>query len=189
MLGTLIVYASTSGSTRAVAQACATTLGPQTILFDLKALADSGARPPVGPFDLVLAGTPTYGKGDWHGSWAANFDRIAPLLLSARAVMLFGLGDARGHGKTFAGGLGVLADHVTSLGVTAIGAVPASTYRFDASPAMRAGTFPGLVIEYRRHRHAAPAKIEAWLQAGSGRYGSGWDDCARHKARHVASGE
>ena len=172
MLGALIVYASTSGSTRAVAQACATMLGPHTISFDLKALADPGVRPPVGPFDLVVAGTPTYGKGDWHSSWAANFDRIAPLLLSARAVMLFGLGDARGHGQTFAGGLGVLADHVSALGVTAIGAVRASMYQFDASPALRAGTFPGLIIEYRRHRHAAPAKIEAWLQAGGGRPGS-----------------
>ena len=164
MLGALIVYASTSGSTRAVAQAGAAALGPNTILFDLKALSDPGARPPVGPFDLVLAGTPTYGKGDWHSAWAANFAMIAPLLLSARAVMLFGLGDARGHGKTFAGGLGVLADHVTALGVTAVGAVPASTYQFEASPALRDDAFPGLVIEYRRNRHAAPGKIKAWLQ-------------------------
>lgn len=165
MLGSLILYASTSGSTRAVAEACAAALGPRTILFDLQALTDSDARPPVGPFDLVLAGTPTYGRGDWHTAWASKFDKIAPLLLSARAVMLFGLGDARGHGKTFAGGLGVLADHVTSLGITAVGAVPASTYQFEASPALRDGAFPGLVLEYRRNRHTALGKITAWLAA------------------------
>jgi flavodoxin I len=165
----LVAYASTSGATRAVAETCAARLGPGASLFDLKSLADEGALPPAGPHDLLIAGTPTYGKGDWHTSWEARFDLMAPLFLSAGTVMLFGLGDARGHGKTFAGGLGVLADRVMALGVMPAGWVPAATYSFEASLALRGDHFPGLVLEYRRHRHAVPGKIEAWLETVASR--------------------
>lgn len=163
----IVLFASTSGSCRSVADIMVAHLGPQASAFDLKELNTDSSEPPTGRFDRVIAGTPTYGQGDWHYAWERHFNRLAPLFKSAGSVMLFALGDARGHGKTFAGGLRVLADRVAGLHVTPVGAVPTSGYTFVASPAASNGWFPGLVLEYRRHRHAVPAKVAAWLAKGT----------------------
>ena len=165
MTRALVVYATSSGSTRAVAEACAAMLSRSTVLLDLRSLASAETPLPSGRFDVVVAGTPTYGTGEWHTAWSAHVSKVAPLMCAAGTVMLFGLGDARGHGRTFAGGLGVLADHVAALGIAWTGGISPSRYHFDASPALRNGAFPGLVVEYRRNRQVALANLRDWLHA------------------------
>jgi len=157
----LFLYASTSGSTRLVIDSLArdhAAIGAQA--HDIARL---DAPISLAGHDLVVLATPTYGKGDWHHAWEARGAEMLSGLPVGSRVALLGLGDARCHGATFAGGIGQLATLARTCGATVVGTVPVTGYAYQASPAVEAGHFPGLVIEYRRHRHAAVAKAREWL--------------------------
>lgn len=157
-----IIYASTSGSTALVASEMAKMLGDATEMIDLKSFEPSALGSPGGR-SLVLAGTPTYGLGQWHSLWAAKLASVLPVLKSARNVALFGLGDARFHGQTFCGGIGCLHDELARSGLTPIGSSSAQKYDYCSTPSLRAGVFPGFVIDYRLDRRQAPMQIRQWL--------------------------
>jgi flavodoxin I len=160
----LIVFASFSGSTREVARMIAERLPGMRVrslelsLHEPPDIAALPSRP-----DLLLLGTPTYGKGDWHAAWAVHGGLVVPMLRDAGRVMLFALGDARAHPETFAGGLARLHGFAREAGLRNIGGSMPVHEAERASPAIVAGRFPGLVVEYRHHRHAAGARIGAWL--------------------------
>jgi flavodoxin len=163
--GALIVYATTSGATAEVARLIADALRhPDRVTFDLRSLDVDATRLPSGQFELVVAGTPTYGKGDWHPAWQRHGRHIVPLLRSAARVLLFGLGDARGHAATFAGGLSILHDFVVEAGVRPLHS-PRYPPAGPAPDAVNAPSSAGLVIEYRRNRRMAPGAIRDWLEA------------------------
>lgn len=112
--------------------------------------------------DWVIAGTPTYGIGDWHHAWGSRILEIAPVLARARRVALFGLGDARFHGGSFCGGLGRLHDAVTGAGIRVHGQTPALKYCYSFSPALRDGVFPGFALDFRQSRSLITADIDNW---------------------------
>lgn len=160
----LIVYASTSGSTVEVVRLICRAIPAMEIThFDL------GTEGPVTPawtssrFDLVLAGTPTYGKGDWHSAWERRQNDVLPALRTADSVMLFALGDSRSHRATFAGGLGTLARFSRAAGARIIGSTIPTDEAAAACPAVEAGRLPGLAIQYRRQRNGVAAQIQNWL--------------------------
>jgi flavodoxin len=153
----VILYATTSGSTEAVVLALARLIGAEsTQLLNLRTATFAGVEPP----NWVFAGTPTYGKGDWHYLWMLRHRETAELLRRARHVALFGLGDSIHHGPTFAGGIGHLHRFCREIGVTTLGAT-GETVR--ASPSVENGRFPGLVIEYARDRRRLDSMLTAWL--------------------------
>ncbi|WP_170985018.1 flavodoxin domain-containing protein [Roseomonas sp. AR75] len=177
--GALIVYATTSGATAEVARLIADALRhPDRVTFDLRNLDVDATLLPPGQFELVVAGTPTYGKGDWHSAWQRHGGRVVPLLRSAARVMLFGLGDARGHAATFAGGLRMLHDFVVEAGVRPLGPPQPSPAGRVPDP-VPVPPPAGLAIEYRRNRRAAPEAIREWLSACLG------DDVALRAERPV----
>jgi flavodoxin I len=154
----VVVYATTSGATEAVGHTLAKLLGEEeTLLVDLK-------RGPLEPAAFqgahVFAGTPTYGKGDWHLLWERRKLEMVPLLRSARRVALFGLGDARHHRPTFAGGIGRLHGFCEAHGIVCAGSVLAGA---RTSPAIVQGRFPGLVVEYARDRRRLHVILAGWL--------------------------
>lgn len=105
----LIVYATTSWSTAEVAALFRRALGGFGVTtLDLGAVTRGQADLPVGRFELVIVGTPTYGRGDWHDAWRRCGGLVVRAMRGASTVMLFGLGDSRGYPATFAGGLRVL---------------------------------------------------------------------------------
>jgi flavodoxin len=100
-----LFFASTSGKTRTVFDFVVSRLTKhQCICHELGDTAPSALFA-----DLVILGTPSYGKGDWHQRWEEN----AWLLDQIQSpVALVGLGDERFHGKTFGGGLHRLTQEV-----------------------------------------------------------------------------
>lgn len=158
----LILYASTSGSTGLVVEAMLARLSVPSIAVNLKAFDDANAELPAGPFPLVIAGTPTYGEGDWHYHWQQHFVRVRPVLGSAAQILLFALGDARGHASTFGGGLGVLHRAVVSTNVRLSGWTAADDHG-SPSPAAIGSRLPGLIVEYRRDRRGAIERVGRWL--------------------------
>jgi flavodoxin I len=160
----LIAFASFSGSTREVARMIAARLpgmAVHSLELSLREPPDTAALPRRP--DLVLLGTPTYGKGDWHAAWAAHGTRLLPVLHEAERIMLFVLGDARAHRESFAGGLARLHGFVRDAGLRSIGGTLPAHEAERASPAIVAGRFPGLVVEYRRHRREAGGRLDGWL--------------------------
>jgi flavodoxin I len=160
----LIAFASFSGSTRDVAGMIAARLPGMTVRsleLSVREPPDIAALPPRP--DLVLLGTPTYGKGEWHAAWSAHGMRLLPVLREAGRIMLFALGDARAHAETFAGGLARLHGFVRDAGLRSVGGTLPVHETEYASPAIFAGRFPGLVLEYRLRRREAGARLDAWL--------------------------
>lgn len=158
----LILYASTSGSTRLLVHSVAAELGDANVeCYDIKTLdrAHSFASQ-----DLVVLATPTYGTGDWHNAWSEKGEKLMDHCPADARVAVLGLGDSRSHKKSFAGGIGKLAGLARSKAARLVGAVPLDGYDFEASPAVEDGRFPGLVVEYRRNRIIATAKAVAWVR-------------------------
>lgn len=160
----LILFASTGGTTAKVAQMIRSAFG-EAVMVDIKTF-DAREVPAV--LDWVIAGTPTYGIGDWHYAWSRRIIEIVPVLARARRVALFGLGDARFHGGSFCGGLGRLHDAVTGAGIRVYGQTPAHKYRYSFSPALRDGVFPGFALDFRQSRPLVMAEIESWASGLKG---------------------
>lgn len=161
MLRALVVYATTSGSTRILVERILRAIPSDSAALNI---AELEAEEPLPAAALIIAATPTYGKGDAHSAWVANGPGILRSILPGQRVALIGLGDSRGHPKTFAGGLGVLKDLFMPQQPRFVGAVPSASYSYEASPAEQGGLFPGLVIEYRRNRRYAEARAEEWVR-------------------------
>ena len=152
----LILFATTSGATRDVATKLAAMIGPaETRLINVwKDSLEIDHDP-----DWLFAGTPTYGKGDWHYAWMRRHQDAAGIFKRARRVALFGLGDSIHHAETFAGGIGHLARFCRELGVPAVGRVREQR----PSPSVVDGHLPGLVVEYARQRRRLEPILQAWL--------------------------
>lgn len=159
-----IIFATSSGTTRQVAEEMARLLGTRTRLIDL-ATFSWGDDCSVLVNDLVIAGGPSYGRGDWHHLWSSRFDEVAPILVASGRVALFGLGDTRFHGDTFCGGLDRLHCAVAALGVDPVGLTAPGRHVYRSTPSLRNGSFPGLVIDHRLDRRALPSIVGEWLES------------------------
>jgi flavodoxin len=160
---TCVIFASTSGSTRAVANLIAEASG-RADLFDL-ARSDEWLPAFHGGHDITFLGTPTYGTGDWHYRWERHGNAIASRLDPRRPVALFALGDARGHADSFAGGLRRLRELCREFGLDCVGGTDPDRLVPRHSPALEAGRFPGLVVQYRREHRAAPEIVSRWVRS------------------------
>ncbi len=156
----LILFATTSGSTRMVAEIVAEGLGRErTTILDIARLE----QPPVlSGHALVVLATPTYGIGDCHSVWSSHGPWLMRGLPLGAAVSLICLADSRGHGASFAGGLARLEQIVAPRHPRLVGHVDAGAYTFAASPSVRDGRFPGFVAEFRRSRAATTARLLQW---------------------------
>jgi flavodoxin len=98
----LLVYASTSGRTRALFRALAAQAGPRAALLEL------GPEPPVlpaEPVNTVIFGSPTYGRGDLHHRWTEHLPAVLKGLRHVRTAGVIGIGDSRYHARTYCGSL------------------------------------------------------------------------------------
>lgn len=160
----LIIHATTSGATREVAACIAGQLkGMEVRQVELKHEQQPPTDAMRAAHELLILGTPTYGKGDWHSAWAVHAAEVTPCIGLARQVMLFALGDARGHAASFGGGLVMLHGLASRCGGQLVGQKPASCQIELASPAVINGMLPGLLVQYRRERRMLGERVSAWL--------------------------
>jgi flavodoxin I len=157
-----ILYASTSGSTRFIVEALVDELAGQSVEHHDISTLDKPI--PVAGRDLIVLVTPTYGTGDWHYAWDDKGAMLLADLPPQSRVALLTLGDSRGHKKSFAGGMAKLATLARSRDAVLVGAVSTSDYTYESSRAAENGTFPGLVVEYRKNRHAATKQAREWIR-------------------------
>lgn len=155
-----ILYATTSGSTAAVAELLRRRIGPdQADAADIARHEHLSLR----HRQIVFLLTPTYGIGDCHSAWHEHGDDVLVDFQPGTPTGLIGLGDSRGHGRSFAGGIGALARLVQPYRPRLLGFTSMSEHAFETSPAVDGDAFPGLVLEYRRKRTLAAPRIDKWI--------------------------
>jgi flavodoxin I len=155
-----IAYATTSGSTRTIAEVIRDRLsGYDPSLANIA----QGIGDEIFDADVLFLGTPTYGTGDCHYLWHENKLALAQIKPET-TVAIFCLADARIHQNSFAGGLAVLRSMLPHH-VTTLGSVPSEPYSYVFSPSENAGFFPGFVVEYRRNRQLAVKKAGDWAES------------------------
>lgn len=157
----LLLYASTSGSTRMLCESLVAHFSPERVkAVSLHEVTYPWSLPSA---RLLVLTSPTYGTGDPHQQWMEKGEDIISLLPPGQQVAILVIGDARGHRSSFAGSLRCLADLVRKADLRLVGSVPAQIEPFFYSPAVEHGSLPGLAVEFRRNRHQAIASAQRWL--------------------------
>jgi len=105
-----IYYASISGSTAKVSQLIAESLNVDEA--HVHNLMDVSLNNTIRDYELVIFGSPTYGKGELHYLWQEEFLETHDELLKGKPYALFALGDKKYHTKTFAGALEKLKESI-----------------------------------------------------------------------------
>ncbi|MGV7212203.1 flavodoxin domain-containing protein [Bradyrhizobium sp. UFLA05-112] len=158
-----VIYASTSGSTRSVAHLIAGCSAIEVDLVDLAEWDDWAPRIYGKRYSLAFLGTPTYGQGNWHYLWDKHSHEVATAISRSRQIALFALGDARGHKRSFAGGLSPLNRFFRQSGFPICGKTTPERFTFESSPALAAGHFPGFVIDFKREHRHAESLVRIWM--------------------------
>jgi len=153
-----IFFASTSGRTESVADRIARHLTP---LRPEMHRIESSQPVDLLRFDVLILGSPTYGRGQMHHEWLSWKDHVARIDLSEKAVGLFVLGDQRFHGRTFAGAVDHLCDLVQSTGTRPRAQWPTDGYHAPGLE-QRAAPFPGLVVDEINQRRSTEQRVQRW---------------------------
>ncbi len=155
----VIAYGSSTGNTRAAAEAIHRALGGE--LIDVAA---AEAAEKLLAAALLVLGTSTWGVGELQDDWAAFLPTLENLDLTGKKVALFGLGDQASWGDTFVDGMGILYETVVARGGTVVGAVAAEGYDCGASRALVDGRFVGLPLDETNQPEKTAERIAAWTK-------------------------
>lgn len=153
-----IFYGSSTGTTREVAHEIARALDVDDA--DIHDVADS-APGEVGPYDVLVLGSSTWGNGEMQDDWYDFADGLQALDLHGKKVALFGCGD-EGMDETFCNAVGDIYDRIKDSGAEFIGAFPADGYEFKQTSAMRDGRIIGLLIDDVNHHDMTAGRISEW---------------------------
>ncbi len=155
-----IFYATTTGTTAEVASSIAKKLGvaPEDVFEVAKAGLEKMAD-----YDLIIAGSPTWGSGEVQDDWYDVLDALPVLDLKGRKVAVFGCGD-EGMSDTFCDAVGSLYEAFGKTGATMIGAYNTFPYEFDRSKAVPVeGAYAvGLLIDEVNHPDQTDRRISEW---------------------------
>lgn len=155
-----VVWASQTGNTKEAAELIAAEIGHAEVdLFEVSRKAVF--RLPE--YEVVIAGTSTWGAGELPHGWREVVSALDQLDLTGKTVALFGLGDQLVYGDWYVDAMGILHDCFVSRGATVIGAWPSDGYEFASSKALRNGMFVGLALDADNQEHLARERIRRWV--------------------------
>lgn len=153
-----VFYGSTTGTTKEIAVKISAALG-QADVFEI---TPSDAEK-FSEYDLIVAGTSTWGMGDIQDSWEDVLTDISKKNLSGKKVALFGTGDQSSYESTFVDGLGILKEAFEKTGASLIGEWPSDGYSFTASRGHDGNAFAGLVIDEDNQPEKSDERISTWV--------------------------
>ncbi|WP_245935004.1 flavodoxin [Breznakibacter xylanolyticus] len=158
MKSTGIIYGSSMGNTRFVAEKIAKRL-PGTKATSAKTMT----REAIEAFDNLLIGTSTWGVGMFQD----DFHQFSKILeqsdLTGKTVALFGLGDQMNYPDSFCDGIGIIYDLLEKKGCQIVGFWPTDDYNFSESKAVREGQFVGLALDEDNEPDMTDYRIKKWL--------------------------
>lgn len=152
-----IIYGSTMGETKEMAQFIADNLNLECEVLDV---ASTDAQK-INSFDSLILGSSTWNDGELQDDWD-SFD-FSSLDLDGKKVAIFGLGDSSGYGDTFCNAMAEIYDRVTQKGANVIGFVDSSGYDFAESRALQGSNFVGLALDNCNESDKSEGRILEWL--------------------------
>ncbi len=156
-----IVYGSTSGHTKRVAERIRDALGHDAVeLFT--SIADIEVSALTG-YDLLIIGVPSYELGSPQDDWAGKYNELDHVDLTGTKVAFFGLGDRIGYPDTYQSAMGRLYRKFIQRGAKGqYGFRPAAEYQFSKSEAVMDNHFCGLPIDQDNEGNLTGDRIELW---------------------------
>ena len=159
MKKTAVLYGSTTGNTKAAAESIVKLIEGAEIKSVDRMFSDE-----IATYDVIIAGTSTWGLGEIQDDWSPLIDIRANLNLKEKKVALFGTGDQNSYNETFVDGIGILYDAFVAAGATIVGAWPTNGYEHSASRAVRNGTFVGLALDDDNQAGMTGERIKKWIE-------------------------
>jgi flavodoxin I len=160
MKKTGIIYGSTTGTTKTVAEKIREKLG----YGDLKDVTEITARH-LEDYELLILGSSTWGYGDLQDDWGCIADELSGLELSGVKVALFGTGDQDNYPDTYIDAVGILEEKLDGSGAELIGRWPSSGYRHMGSRAEKDGIFAGLAIDEDNEPELTDGRVLSWVES------------------------
>ncbi|MGD0961703.1 MAG: flavodoxin [Methylomonas sp.] len=122
-------------------------------------------------YDVLIAGTPSYGIGDLPGlatgcmeaNWAEFVPKLDGVDLAGKRIALFGLGHQERYADRFASSLIHLYRLFYGNGADIVGRWSTDGYEFKHSAAVIDNQFVGLVLDQRGQPGLSDQRIDAWL--------------------------
>ena len=159
---TIIVYGSSTGTTKDIADRIAEKFG--VAADDVRDAADFDAED-VANYDLLIFGSSTWDDGELQDDWSDLVEDIADQDLSGKKVALFGCGDSEGYGDTFCDAVGILKEELSNSGCTFVGAISKDGYEYEASRAEEGGKLVGCCLAEDNQDDLTDERIDRWVEA------------------------
>ena len=159
---TIIVYGSSTGTTKDIADRIAEKFG--VAADDVRDAADFDAED-VANYDLLIFGSSTWDDGELQDDWSDLVEDIADQDLSGKKVALFGCGDSEGYGDTFCDAVGILKEELSNSGCTFVGAISKDGYEYEASRAVEGGKLVGCCLDEDNQDDLTDERIDRWVEA------------------------
>ena len=153
-----IFYGSATGTTAEIARRIAKLMGVADA--DVHDVADT-APDAVGPYDLLIMGSSTWGNGEVEDDWYNFLAGVEALDLHGKKIALFGCGDET-MADTFCNAVGVLYERLKATGADFVGEFPADVYHFAHSEASDGATMRGLVLDEVNHPEFTATRLRDW---------------------------
>ncbi len=161
MANICIVFGSTTGNTRDVAQKLRLIWGREDAdLVDVaEADADLFAR-----YDRFILATSTWGAGDLQDDWEIFFPQLDGVDLSGKRIAVMALGDQQHYPEAFCDCVALLVDKVHERGGTVVGFADAENYIYTASRAEREGRLLGLLLDEDNQADLTDQRLRGWVE-------------------------
>jgi len=157
MLKTAIIYGSSVGNTRFVAEKIHAAL-PEADLI----AADKAKIKDLQNYDFFILGTSTWGVGQLQDDFETFVENFLTLDLSGKTIALFGLGDQQTYPDTFCDGMGKLYELLAAKNPRFIGQWSDDDYDFSESLALKDGMFVGLPLDEDNEPDLTDGRIAVW---------------------------
>lgn len=157
-----IFYASSTGTTERIAREIAKEMGvAQEDVHNVATTAPSV----LGDYDLIVAGSPTYGSGELQPDFYDFIDGAQSLYLKDKKVAVFGDGDDT-MSDTFCDAVGVLFEKFKNTGATMVGTYNTFPYEFNHSKAVpvQGAEAVGLLLDEVNYPQASADRIKGWVK-------------------------
>ena len=157
-----IIYGSTTGNTKNIAQTISKKLSTHEInLLDVsKATLEDIEKAP----NLIL-GTSTWGVGDIQDDWDSFLPKLKKANLTGKIVALFGVGDSCSYADTFVDGMGILQEALSDANCQIVGDTSTDGHSFSESRAVKDDKFIGLALDEDNESDKTESRLNNWLDS------------------------
>ncbi len=154
-----VIYGSSGGNTKAVAQQIVDKLDNQADIFDVSELSVSD----LVKYPYLILGTSTTGIGDLQYDWEKILPSLQNVDLKDKKVAIFGLGDSASYSESFAQSMRRLYDGLNER-TNIVGKVKDEGYTYDESNSVIDGEWVGLPLDEDNEYDMTDERLNNWLE-------------------------